>query len=149
MRKNFWKNIPINKLTLEEWESLCDRCGKCCLNKFQKTNKSAPIYTSIACKFLDIKKCNCKVYDDRKNKRDDCLILSPKNIDKISKWLPTTCSYRLIYEKKDLPFWHHLLNKKNNSIHHSENSVKNFAISEEYVDNSDISNFIIKKSYKV
>ena len=80
MRKNFWKNIPLNDLSSEEWELLCDGCGKCCLNKFNKTKKGAPIYTSVACKFLDINKCSCKVYSEREKKRKDCMILSPKNI---------------------------------------------------------------------
>ena len=148
MRKNFWKNIPLNDLNSEEWELLCDGCGKCCLNKFKKTKKCAPIYTSVACKFLDINKCSCKVYSEREKKRKDCLILSPKNINKVVNLLPTSCSYRLIYEKKPLPSWHHLNLPKNKNVHNTKNSVKNFAISEEYVDSSDIANFIFKKSYK-
>ena len=40
MRKNFWKTIPLNDFSHEEWELLCDGCGKCCLNKFQKTKKN-------------------------------------------------------------------------------------------------------------
>ena len=146
MRKNFWKIIPLKNLTIKEWELLCDGCGKCCLNKFKKTKKSVPIYTSVACKFLDIQKCSCKVYSQRENKRKDCLVLSPKNINKIVNLLPTSCSYRLIYEKKPLPSWHHLNQHKNKNVHNTNNSVKNFAISEEYVDNSDISNFIFDKS---
>ena len=145
MRKNFWKTIPLNDFSHEEWELLCDGCGKCCLNKFQKTKKSVPFYTSIACKFLDIKKCICTVYNERKNKRKDCLVLSQNNLNKIVNWLPTSCSYRLIYEKKDLPSWHHLNKNKNKNVHNTKNSVKDFAISEEYVDSSDISNFIIEK----
>jgi len=35
MRKNFWKNIPLKRLTKEEWEAICDGCGKCCLIKLQ------------------------------------------------------------------------------------------------------------------
>ena len=145
MRKEFWKNIPLNKLTQKEWESLCDGCGKCCLNKFQKTKKSLPIYTSIACKFLNIKKCTCTVYKNRKKKRSDCLILSAENLEKTAKWLPQSCSYRLIFEKKELPFWHHLNNNKNKNVHNTKNSVKNFAISEEYVDSTDMSNHMAKK----
>ena len=146
MRKNFWKIIPLKNLNRKEWELLCDGCGKCCLNKFKKTKKSVPIFTSVACKFLDIQKCSCKVYSQRENKRKDCLVLSPKNINKIVNLLPTSCSYRLIYEKKPLPSWHHLNQHKNKNVHNTNNSVKNFAISEEYVDNSDISNFIFEKS---
>ncbi len=137
MRKEFWKNIPLNKLTKKEWESLCDGCGKCCLNKFQKTKKSLPIYTSIACKFLNIKKCTCTVYKNRKKKRSDCLILSAENLEKMARWLPQSCSYRLIFENKELPNWHHLLNDKYKNVHNTNNSVRNFAINENYIDFSD------------
>ena len=148
MRKNFWKTIPLKDLSSEEWELLCDGCGKCCLNKFKKTKKSAPVYTSVACKFLNIRKCSCKVYSERETKRKDCLVLSPKNINKLVNLLPTSCSYRLINEKKPLPYWHHLNIPKNKNVHNTQNSVKNFAISEEYVDSSDILNFIFEKSNK-
>ena len=94
---------------------------------------------------MNIQKCICKVYDERKNKKSDCLILSPKNIDQLVNWLPTSCSYRLIFEKKELPFWHHLNNNKNKNVHNTKNSVKNFAISEEYVDSTDMSNHMAKK----
>ena len=145
MKKRFWQNKPLSDFSRKEWELLCDGCGKCCLNKFQKTKKSPPVFTNVACRFLNIQKCKCKVYDVRKNKKSDCLILSPKNIDQLVNWLPTSCSYRLIFEKKELPFWHHLNNNKNKNVHNTKNSVKNFAISEEYVDSTDMSNHMAEK----
>merc|ERR1711991_800349 len=81
------------------------------LTNFRKQKKAPPVFTNVACRFLNIQKCKCKVYDERKNKKSDCLILSPKNIDQLVNWLPTSCSYRLIFEKKELPFWHHLKKK--------------------------------------
>jgi uncharacterized cysteine cluster protein YcgN (CxxCxxCC family) len=48
-------------------------------------------------------------------------------------------------KKKPLPSWHHLNLPKNKNVHNTKNSVKNFAISEEYVDSSDIVNFIFEK----
>ena len=103
MRKNFWKHIPITELTNEEWEAICDGCGKCCLIKLQEHAKSAPCFSSVACEFLNTESCKCKVYRSRKQKKNDCIILTPQNIRKIKDWLPNTCAYRLVSEKKDLP----------------------------------------------
>ena len=142
MRKKFWKKIPIEQLTKEEWEAICDGCGKCCLIKLQEDSQSVPLYTSLACEFLNIKKCRCKVYSTRNKKRNDCLILTPKNLKKMAKWLPNTCAYRLVKEKKDLPDWHHLNSKDINSVHTTGNSIQNLAINETFVDEADFEKFI-------
>ena len=34
LKNNFWKK-NIKSFSKEEWEALCDRCGKCCLIKLQ------------------------------------------------------------------------------------------------------------------
>ena len=34
MRPRFWE-LPLPKLAPDEWEALCDGCGKCCLNKIE------------------------------------------------------------------------------------------------------------------
>ena len=143
MRKNFWKKIPITELTAEEWEAICDGCGKCCLIKLQKHARSAPCFTSVACKFLNTKSCKCKVYSSRKQKKNDCIILTPKNIKKVKDWLPNTCAYRLVSEKKELPEWHHLNTKNYNSVHLTNNSVQKLAISELLVDEEDLENFVM------
>ena len=143
MRKNFWKDIPITELTNEEWEAICDGCGKCCLIKLQEHAKSAPCFTNVACEFLNTESCKCKVYRSRKQKKNDCIILTPQNIRKIKDWLPNTCAYRLVSEKKDLPEWHHLNTKNYNSVHLTNNSVQKLAISELLVDDEDLENFVM------
>ena len=145
MRKDFWKRIPITKLTDEEWEAICDGCGKCCLVKLQEKKNSTPSYTSVACEFLNTKSCRCKVYSSRKEKKSDCLKLSPKNLNNIKNWLPSTCAYRLVSEKKDLPNWHHLISKDFNRVHLTNNSVQKLAISELLVDEEDFENFILNQ----
>ena len=34
IRKKFWE-LPLEELTAEEWELLCDCCGRWCLKKIQ------------------------------------------------------------------------------------------------------------------
>ena len=130
MRKNFWKKIPLERLTKEEWEAICDGCGKCCLIKLQNDTQSIPFYTSLACQFLNTKNCKCKVYTFRDKKKRDCLILTPDNLEQVMKWLPNSCAYRLLYEGQELPFWHHLRSGSFDTVHHTGKSVQGTTIPE-------------------
>ena len=82
-------------MTPAEWESLCDGCGRCCLNKLQEEGTDRTYYTDVGCKLLDGQSCRCTDYANRSAKVKDCVTLTSRNINRIS-WLPPTCGYKLV-----------------------------------------------------
>ncbi len=123
----FWLYIPLKEMSRGQWESLCDGCAKCCLEKLEDWDTKEVFTTKVSCRLLDLKDCKCSKYNERFKYMDDCIKLTPKNVYEI-KWLPKTCAYRLVKEKKDLPPWHPLITKDPMSTVKSGNSAKKFAI---------------------
>lgn len=107
MREKFWE-LPLADLTREEWESLCDGCGKCCLHKIEDADTGEISDTNVACKLLDTETAQCTNYRHRRALVPDCLRLTLKIVPE-ANWLPSTCAYRLRYADKPLPVWHPLL----------------------------------------
>jgi uncharacterized cysteine cluster protein YcgN (CxxCxxCC family) len=95
----FWQTKKLHEMSQQEWESLCDGCGKCCLVKLEDYDTAEIYHTNLACKLLDINACRCTNYAGRQQQVDDCVKLDPHNLKSI-KWLPDTCSYKLIEQGK-------------------------------------------------
>ena len=112
IRENFWETTPLSDMTKDEWEALCDKCGKCCLLKLENDVTKKIYNTNIACKLLCTKTARCKDYNNRLQKVKKCIKLTVENISKFFHWMPKTCSYRLLYEGKPLPHWHPILTGK-------------------------------------
>ena len=66
----FWKTKKLEDMSKEEWELLCDGCGKCCLNKIELRGKIK--FTNTYCRFLDTHNCLCKIYCHRFKQVPDC-----------------------------------------------------------------------------
>ena len=81
MTTPFWQTKTLDEMTPEEWESLCDGCGRCCLHKLRDENRFAQV--------------------------PDCIQLTPAMLREVD-WLPPSCAYRRIAEGRGLPPWHPL-----------------------------------------
>ncbi|MGQ3671497.1 YcgN family cysteine cluster protein [Xanthobacter sp. TB0136] len=104
----FWRTTPLAAMSAEQWESLCDQCGRCCLVKLEDEDSGQIAYTDVACRLFDMDTCRCADYPNRSQTVPECVRLTPEVVETLS-WLPPTCGYRLIREGKDLPFWHPLV----------------------------------------
>jgi len=138
----FWKTIPLEKMRRQQWESLCDGCGRCCLQKFQNGKTGKVTYTWVACYLLDTWACRCNDYPHRTTRVPGCLVLTPKQIPRL-RWLPKTCAYRRLAQGKDLAPWHPLVSGDPDSVHRAGISVRDKAISEVHVHPEDVEYYAI------
>ena len=139
----FWQTKTLQAMTSSEWESLCDGCAKCCLVKLEDYETREIEHTNVACELLDVDSCRCRNYEQRHSIVDDCITLDKDNIHTLG-WLPETCSYRLISEKKPLPDWHHLVTGDPESHHSYGASLRGWVVSELDVRQEDIQEHIIQ-----
>ena len=93
--RNFWQLKTLEQMSTEEWESLCDGCGKCCLVKLEDYESGEIFHTNVTCELLNTESCRCMDYAGRHGIVDDCIQLDRENIESLD-WLPSSCSYRLI-----------------------------------------------------
>ena len=142
MTNKFWQSKPLHELSENEWESLCDGCGKCCLQKLEDEYTGDIYYTRLACQLLHIPSCRCKDYLHRTVKVPDCIKLTINNLEYFH-WLPETCAYRLRAEDKPLPDWHPLVSGCATSTHKAGMSVKQFVRSELDIPESQWADYII------
>jgi len=126
----FWKHKPLKSLTSEEWEALCDGCGKCCLNKLEDEDTGEVALTRIACRLLDDQSCKCGQYPIRHQFIPDCIVLKPSNIDENAYWMPKTCAYRLLWSGQPLFDWHPLISGNPETVHTANISVRGMTLSE-------------------
>ena len=128
----FWRQKGLGELTAGEWESLCDGCGRCCLNKLEYEDTGEIVWTDVACRLLDDESCRCRDYPNRHARVPDCLALTPENVPRLS-WLPPTCGYRLVAEGRDLYWWHPLVSGDPETVHAAGISVRGRTVSETVV----------------
>lgn len=129
-------------MTPGEWESLCDGCGLCCLNKLEDWDTGEVVFTSVACRLLDGHSCQCSDYESRWDTVPECIQLDVEGVKNIP-WLPPTCAYRLIHEGRDLYWWHYLVSGDRETVHQAGISARDRTVSEEGMPLEDYENFVV------
>jgi uncharacterized cysteine cluster protein YcgN (CxxCxxCC family) len=123
-------------MTAQEWESLCDGCGLCCLVRYEDGSTGEVVPTRVACRLFDDRRCACRDYENRKAVVPDCIKLTPWNIEAL-EWMPKSCAYRRLHEGRDLASWHPLISGDPESVHAAGVSIRGQTISEDALDDPD------------
>ncbi len=140
--KPFWETKRLAEMSPAEWDSLCDGCGQCCLNKIEDEDTGRIYLTRLACSLLDLGSCRCKDYENRFARMPDCLSVDLKAVKRL-KWLPESCAYRRINEGRGLAWWHPLVSGDPDTVHQAGVSVRGWARSEKGVSEDRIARYII------
>ncbi len=140
--KPFWETKKLSEMSPAEWDSLCDGCGQCCLNKIEDEDTGKIFLTRLSCSLLDLGSCRCKDYENRFALMPDCLSVDIKAVKKLT-WLPESCAYRRVNEGRGLAWWHPLVSGDPETVHQAGVSVRGWARSEKGVPEHEIARYII------
>lgn len=142
MTEPFWKTKSLEEMTISEWESLCDGCGLCCLNKLEDWDTGEVVFTCVGCRLLDGETARCRSYENRQAIVEDCIQLTPHEVRTIT-WLPPTCGYRLVRDGEDLKWWHPLVSGDPETVHRAGISVRGRTVEEEGIDVEDYEDYVV------
>lgn len=132
MREAFWEKYPLEALSNDEWEALCDGCALCCLHKLEDEDTGKVAVTDVCCKYLDMEACRCTDYSNRHTNVPDCVPFDSESA-RTFFWLPDTCAYRRLAEGRKLPYWHYLVSGERDQVHSLMVSVQHQGVNEELV----------------
>jgi uncharacterized protein len=138
----FWQVKALEEMSVEEWESLCDGCARCCLVKLEDEDTAEVYQTRLACRLLDLDTCRCSDYPNRHARVRDCVAIDADKARTLT-WLPETCAYRLVGEGRDLYWWHPLVSGDPETVHTSGISVRGWARSEAKVKPDQVERYIV------
>ncbi len=145
--KPFWEQKSLIEMSRDEWESLCDHCGKCCLIKLQDEESEADeadsvYYTNVVCNLFDTNDGHCSDYWNRESRVPSCIRLTQDNLEDL-EWMPPSCTYRRVMEGRGVPKWHHLISGDKTTIHKQNKSVLGRTVFEHEVSEEDLEEHIV------
>jgi len=145
--KPFWETKSLTEMNRDEWESLCDHCGKCCLIKLQDETLGADdtdsvYYTNVVCNLFDTNDGHCSDYWNRETRVPSCIRLTQDNLSDLA-WMPLSCTYRRVMEGRGVPKWHHLISGDKTTIHRHNKSVLGRVVFEREVDEENLEEHIV------
>jgi len=148
IRKRFWE-LPLNTLSQDEWERLCDGCGRCCLLKIEEDEpgddgKPVVHFTRVSCRYLNRSSGRCSVYRRRQKKVPDCVTMTMESLPAALHWIPSTCAYKLRYQGQPLPSWHPLLTGSDEAMRKAGIGVTGRIISEDDVHDDGLEEQIVR-----
>ncbi len=145
LRPRYWETVPPDRMTLKEWEALCDGCGKCCLNKLEDEDSGEVALTRVACRLFDDSTCRCGQYPIRHQFVPECVVLKPQNMDRNLYWIPQTCAYKLLWTGQKLRDWHPLISGDPQTVHDAGVSMQNQTLPEFEISEDDWEDHIIEE----
>jgi uncharacterized cysteine cluster protein YcgN (CxxCxxCC family) len=130
MSEPFWQTKTLNEMNDAEWESLCDGCARCCVEKLEDEDTGEVVFSNEACGLLNIKSCRCRAYDNRQDYVPGCLKITPEFLSdpRHREWLPPSCAYRRLAEGQPLEDWHPLISGNAKSVETAAISMKGWLI---------------------
>ena len=138
----FWTDTALEDMTPEQWESLCDGCGRCCLLKLEDEDDGSTWTTAIACRLLDGETCRCSEYEHRFQRVPGCLQMTIRTARELT-WLPETCAYRRVARGEPLAWWHPLVSGDPRTVHDAGISVRGWTVSEDDVTDDDLADWLL------
>jgi uncharacterized protein len=139
----FWETKSLRDMTQQEWESLCDGCGRCCVVKLEDEDTGIVYPTSVSCRLLDTTACRCTDYTRRHDRVPDCVKVNQDNVSSLG-WLPETCAYRRMADGRGLAWWHPLVSGDARTVVAAGVSVSGRVTPETEVAEDDLVDFMIE-----
>ena len=91
MKQPNFLSKPLDEMTPQEWESICDGCGLCCQIRVEDIDSGEIVLSNVSCRYLCHDSHQCLDYANRQQNVPDCVKVTPQNIHELT-WLPHTLS---------------------------------------------------------